>query len=426
LGSLYRLTAQSVRYATEPGLYADGGGLYLRVAFGGSRAWVFIFQWTGRRREMGLGGVNSVTLARAREKAAEARAMVADDIDPIAARRAKKAIPTFGAVADEFIALRSATAKSDKSVARWKRCIGDGGYAEPIRGRRVNTIGSDEILAVIRPIWLEKAETAKGVRTYIEGVLDLAKSQGYRTGENPARWDGHLANLLPSQSQQTKHHGAVPWKAMPAFWAELVARRPTTAVKALKFTILTAARTGEVIGARVGEVDFTRRVWTVPAERMKGGVEHQVALSDAAVAIAKEAASGKKPSDFLFPGQKPGRPLSNMAMLKLLKDDMGRTETVHGTARSSFRDWAGDATDYPREIAEMALAHTVGNAAEQAYRRGTALSKRANLMADWARYLGALSAPCVAVARPVGRAEPKRRRDVRRDIPGQVVLFENA
>lgn len=423
MGTLYRLTAQSVRFASKPGLYADGGGLYLRVAFGGSRAWVFIFQWVGRRREMGLGGVNSVTLARAREKAAEARAMVADDIDPIAARRAKKAIPTFGEVADEFIALRSVTAKSAKSVARWKRCIGEGGYAQSIRGRRVNAVGTDEVLAVLRPVWLDKQETAGDLRSYIEGVLDLAKSNGQRSGDNPAAWEGHLENLLAAQSQKTKHHGAVPWQEMPTFWAELAARRPTTSAKALKFTILTAARTGEVIGARVVEIDFIRRVWTVPADRMKAGVEHQVALSDSALAIAKEAAAGKLPDDFLFPGQKPGAGLSNMAMLKLLKDDMSRTETVHGF-RSSFRDWAGEATDYPREIAEMALAHSVGNATEQAYRRGRALDRRRGLMASWARYLGAEPANEVPIEQRVAGAEAEKKRPVSKALPGQVALFD--
>lgn len=428
--SIFRLTAQSVKSAIEPGLYSDGGGLYLRVAAGGSRSFVFIFQWHGRRREMGLGGLDSVTLARAREKAAAARAMVADDIDPIAVRRAARAVPTFGTVADEYIHLRSATARSDKSIARWKRSLGQGGYSEPIRDQRVDTIDTPDVLAILKPLWLDRRETARVLRSHIEGVLDLAKSNEQRKGENPARWVNHLENLLPAQTQKVKHHGAIPWQEMPEFWRTLAARNRTTSVQALRLTILAATRTGETIFAKVKELDLDAKIWTVPAERMKSGAEHQIPLSEAALAIAREAAEGKGPDDYLFPGQKFGAPLSNMAMLKLLKNDMSVDSTVHGTARSSFRDWCGDATDYPREIAEMALAHAVGDATELAYRRGRALSRRARLMEDWAAYLGAgafekaVEQPPAAPAEPpAAPAEPIAKRAGRRDCVGQTKLF---
>jgi len=418
--SLYRLTAQTAKSALKPGVYSDGGGLYLRVAQGGSRSWAFIFFWHQRRREMGLGGTDSVSLARAREKAAAYRAMVADGVDPIAARNAERAIPTFGAVADEFIELRSAATKSDKSVARWKRCVGQGGYAEPIRGYRVDTVQVENVLAVLKPIWLEKPEAARGVRTYIENVLDLARARGWRKGsENPAALKGNLEHMLPKRPSGG-HHAAMPYSDVGEFITSLRARDATSA-RALEFLILCASRSGEVRLATWSEFDLAAALWTIPAERMKAGKAHRVPLSPRAIELLNQFGVGA-PDEFIFAGKKPGAPLSVMAFDMLMRR-LGREETVHGF-RSSFRDWAGDKTTFPREIAEMALAHAVGDSVERAYRRGDALAKRRALMEEWGAYLAGASEPAdvpavEAAARPASAAP--RRRSI--EVPGQVALF---
>ena len=418
--SLYRLTAQTAKSALKPGVYSDGGGLYLRVAQGGSRSWAFIFFWHQRRREMGLGGTDSVSLARAREKAAAYRAMVADGVDPIAARNAERAIPTFGAVADEFIELRSAATKSDKSVARWKRCVGQGGYAEPIRGYRVDTVQVENVLAVLKPIWLEKPEAARGVRTYIENVLDLARARGWRKGsENPAALKGNLEHMLPKRPSGG-HHAAMPYDDVSTFVAGL-RERDATSARALEFLILCASRSGEVRLATWSEFDLAAALWTIPAERMKAGKAHRVPLSPRAIELLKQFGVGA-PDEFVFAGKKPGAPLSVMAFDMLMRR-LGREETVHGF-RSSFRDWAGDKTTFPREIAEMALAHAVGDSVERAYRRGDALAKRRALMEEWGAYLAGASEPAdvppVEAAARSASAAPRRRSI---EVQGQVALF---
>lgn len=261
-------------------------------------------------------------------------------------------------------------------------------HAAPLREKRVDEIGTDDVLAVLKPIWVEKNETASRLRGRIERILDAAAAKGHRDPDkrNPAAWKGHLEHFLPRKRKTDKgHHGAVPWADMPAFWATISARRSSASLRALQLTILTAARTGETIGAKLAEFDLATKVWTVPATRMKMAAEHQVALSAPALAIVEEMAVGRAPGDFLF-GRAGDKPLSNMAMLRFMQDELGREETVHGF-RSSFRDWAGDATDFPRELAEMALSHTVGDDVELAYRRGRALEKRRPVMEAWARYL---------------------------------------
>jgi integrase len=384
--SINRLTFKSVQSLKLPGMHADGAGLYLRVTKAGSKQWVFVFHWRGRRREMGLGGFNAVSLARAREKAAQARAQVADEIDPIIARDAKRELPTFGHIADEFVVNRSASVRSDKSVARLERILSEGGYLDALRPKRVDHIDVDDVLGVLKPIWTEKADTAAMVRGYIENVLDAARAKGFRHGENPARWKGHLDHLLPARKRLTKgHHAAIPFVDLPDFLGDLRANT-SVAARGLEFLILTAARSGEVFGATWSEMDLPNKVWTVPASRMKAEREHRVPLSDAAIKVLGQLPRLGK-TGFILPGAKPDKPLSNMAFSMVMRRLGYDRFTVHGM-RSAFRDWAGDATAHPREVIEAALAHTLGDQAELAYRRSDALDKRRVLMNDWAAYCG--------------------------------------
>ncbi len=365
-------------------MYADGAGLHLKVTKAGSKQWVFIYRFQARRREMGLGGLLSVSLARAREKAADARAQVADGQDPLSLKRAKAMVPTFGEVADEFMATHKAALRSDKSVARQRRVLGDKGYAGLLRSRLVSSIDTEAVLEVLKPIWSAKPETATIARGYIERVLDAAKAKGYRAGENPARWRGHLDHLLAARQRLKRgHHAAMPYAQMPAFVARLRERKVSSAL-GLELLILTAARSGEVLNATWGEFDVEARIWTLPASRMKAGREHRVPLSERAVEILKALEIGKAGA-YLLPGREDGKPLSNMAFEMLLRRMGGGDFTVHGM-RSAFRDWAGEETEFPRELAEAALAHVVGGAVEQAYRRGDALEKRRRLMDAWAAY----------------------------------------
>lgn len=383
-----KLSPRRVATISTPGRHSDGGGLYLVVDPSGAKRWTFLFRWrlpvqtgAGKLREMGLGSAAAVTLARAREKAADARALVADRIDPIAAKRANSAVPTFGAMADEVIATRSADLRSDKSKARWKRALET--YAVTLRPLTVDMISTEHVLGALKPIWSEKPETAQKARGYIEAVLDAAKAKGHRAGENPARWKGHLDHLLPrGQKLSRGHHAALPFADLSAFVTELRARDAVSGW-ALEFLILTAARTGEVLGATWPEVDLAAKTWTIPAGRMKAGTEHRVPLTARAVELLEQAT--KLQGEFVFAGPKPGAPLSSMSMSMLLRR-MERTQiTVHGF-RSTFRDWAGETTNFPREVVEAALAHTVGDQTERAYRRADALEKRRKLMEAWARY----------------------------------------
>jgi integrase len=371
----------------KPGRHSDGGGLYLSVGPGEARRWVFLFRWNGRLREMGLGSFNDVTLARAREKARDARELVADGVNPLDAKRALKAIPTFGTLADEFVAAKRGEWVNAKHQEQWASTLKT--YAAPLRPIRVDRIDFNAVLAVLQPIWAEKPETASRVRGRIERVLDAAKARGFRAGENPARWRGYLEHHLPKRQILSRgHHAALPYAEVPAFVARLRERSGSAAL-ALEFAILTAARSGEVRGATWAEFDLKAKVWTVPGSRMKTKREHRVPLSDRAVEIVTELKPLAKgdPAALVFPSPSGGQ-LSDAAFDALLKR-MGVERgalTAHGF-RSSFRDWAGEVSTFPRELAEAALAHVVGDATERAYRRGDALQKRRKLMESWAAFV---------------------------------------
>lgn len=389
--ALHKLSARAVETATKPGRYSDGGGLYLAIDDARKR-WLFLFTAAGKRREMGLGaaGKGGVSLADARKAAAEARALVQAGRDPIEERRrAEEAplvapkVPTFGELADRVVADMADGWRNEKHRAQWKMTLTR--YAAPLRPRLVDEISTEHVLEVLKPLWLEKPETASRLRGRIERVLDAAKALGHRSGENPALWRGHLERLLPKRRKLSRgHHPAMPFADVPNF-IERLREAPGMAARCLEFTILTAARSGEAYGARWREIDLEARVWTVPAERMKAGREHRVPLGDRALRILAELRDARPhaPGDaFVFPGAKPGRPLSIMAMDMLLRRMGADAFTVHGF-RSSFRDWAGECTPFPREVAEAALAHVIGDETERAYRRGDALEKRRKLMEAW-------------------------------------------
>ncbi len=388
------LSARSVETIKKPGMHADGGGLYLHVSASGARSWVYRWMRDGRSHDMGLGtaGPDDVTLAKARELASKARAVVRDGGNPIAARKAARLQQkieaaksmTFDACAGAYIEAHKAGWRNPKHAAQWPATLAS--YAYPLFGELpVQAVDTGLVMKVLEPIWTTKPETASRVRGRIEAVLDWATARGYRQGENPARWRGHLENLLPKKSKvrAVAHHAALPYAELGSFMAELCGQEGIAA-RALEFTILTAARTGEVIGARWDEINFAERLWTVPPERMKAGKEHRVPLSAPALAILEKMQEIRH-TDFLFPGHRGSRPLGPMAMVQLLKR-MGRTDlTVHGF-RSSFADWVTERTNFPREVVEIALAHTIENRVEAAYRRGDLFQKRRQLADAWARY----------------------------------------
>ena len=382
-----RLPPRAAATITEPGRHADGGGLYLVVGQGQSRKWVFRFKWHGRLVDMGLGAAASVTLAKARERAGDARKLLVDGINPLEAKRADQTVPTFGEMADRLVADLGPQWRNEKHRAQWKTTLEkDAAKLRPIPVDKVETA---DVLAVLKTIWSTKPETASRLRGRIERVLDAAKAKGFRSGENPARWRGHLDHLLPKRQKLTRgHHAALPFEKVPGFITELRAREAVAAM-ALEFAIYTAARSGEVRDATWAEIDLAAKVWTVPADRMKAGREHRVPLSARAVEILEKARdlSSGEPDAVVFPGIKSGSSLSDAAFDRLLKR-MGFKSgelTPHGF-RSSFRDWAGEASTFPRELAEAALAHVVGDATERAYRRGDALEKRRKMMDAWARF----------------------------------------
>jgi integrase len=383
--TLNRLSARKVVNATKPGRYVDGGGLHLFVREDGSRQWVFRYAYGGKQRDMGLGALRDVTLAEARQRAAVAREHVRQGRDPKAerdaARRAAGGIPTFGQVADELVDGIEHGFRNEKHRAQWRMTLKE--YAKPLRSKPVDQIATADVLAVLQPIWQTKPETASRLRGRIERVLDAARAKGHRSGENPARWRGHLDSLLPKRPKLTRgHHAAVPFNDVPAFMAKL-GGESGVAARALELTILTAARTGETIGAKPEEIDLDAKVWTIPASRMKAGREHRVPLCGRAVSILREMLKLRSGA-FVFPGAKPNKPLSQMALAMALRR-LHPGVTVHGF-RSAFRDWAGERTHFPREVAEAALAHVVGDATERAYRRGDALEKRRKLMDAWAAF----------------------------------------
>lgn len=375
----------------KPGMHADGGGLWLQVTDSGARSWVFRFTLRGRSREMGLGSLSTVNLAEAREAARAGRQQLREGIDPIEARQARRdavataAIPrtVFAECAASFITANAPEWKNAKHADQWRNTLAT--YVYPKLGKRpVADIGTDDVVAVLEPIWTTKTETATRVRQRIEAVLDYATVRRLRSGENPARWGGHLDMLLPKPAKVRKveHHPALHYSDAAEFMAKLRAQAGVGA-RALEFAILTAARTGEVIGATWGEVDLDGKVWAVPGERMKAGREHKVPMCTRAVDILKGVAGDR--TGWLFPGQGGKKPLSNMSLAAVLKR-MGRADiTAHGF-RSTFRDWASETTNYPHEVVEMALAHAIKDKTEKAYRRGDLFAKRAQLMAAWSAY----------------------------------------
>ena len=399
---LHKLTARTVESAKQ-GRHADGGGLYLNVA-STRKSWVFVYIRQGRRREMGLGSAATVTLAEARRKAEEARRQLADGVDPLEAKKAaerEQRAPAFGAFVDDYLETMRASWRNDKHAAQWAMTLGRArdkegkltkrGYCLGLANLRLDEITTDDVLKELRPIWNEKPETANRIRGRIETILDAAKAAGYRDGPNPALWRGHLALLLPRRKKLHRgHHAAMPYSDVPTFVAKLREAKGVGAM-ALEFAILTAARSGEVRGATWSEISLDDRLWVIPARRMKAGREHRVPLTERAIAILEHAALLRRPAAgddseaLVFPSAKVGRPLSDMTLTAILRR-MGLGHfTVHGF-RSSFRDWAGDETHFPREVAEAALAHVVGGV-EGAYRRGDALEKRRELMRAWGAFL---------------------------------------
>jgi integrase len=373
-----RLSARGLPGITKPGRHADGGNLYLVISPNGGRRWTFLYRWRGKPTEIGLGSARDVPLARARELATAARARLAEGLDPRSVRNAADG-KTFGEVAAALFESMESSWRNPKHRQQWQNTLRD--HASPLRPVPVNEITTEDVLAVLQPIWSTKAETASRVRGRIERILDAAKAKGLRSGENPARWRGHLDQLLPKRKRLARgHHPAMAYIDVPALMAQL-RKREAMAALALEFAILTAARSGEVLGARRQEFDVAAKIWIVPPERMKTGREHRVPLSDRALEIV----TGMGEGDFVFPGQRRGKPLSPNAMAKILERMHVNDAVVHGF-RSSFRDWSGNETHFPREVCEAALAHVIENKAEAAYRRGDALDKRRELMAAWAKY----------------------------------------
>ena len=387
--SIHRLTAVKVNALKRPGYHADGAGLYLKIQDGGSRSWVYRFMLNGRRRDCGLGKHPAISLAHARQLAEDCRRVVASGVDPIEQRAAERAAErakaanqmTFEQCGREFFGAHEPAWTNAEHRRQWLATLAS--YVFPLIGPQpVAAVDTAAVLNVLTPIWNEKPETANRIRGRIETVLDWAKTKGYRDGENPARWRGHLQHTLPAtrKLQPIVHFAALPYHEVGDLMAALREQTSITA-RALEFLILTASRAGEVRGARWDEIDVDDSMWVLPPGRMKSGRKHRVPLSPRAIAIVMEMAEVRQ-SEFVFFGTKLGRAISRNTMTVLVHR-MGYECTTHGF-RSTFRDWAGECTSFPREIAEAALAHVTGNAVERAYRRGDAFEKRRVLMEQWA------------------------------------------
>jgi integrase len=393
--TINRLTAVKVTNTKGKGLYPDGAGLYLRVTKSGSKSWILRYKRDGARRDMGLGPVSAISLARARELAAEAGRQCLEGLDPIKVRDAERATAkrieagatTFRACAEKMIAAHEIGWRNPKKHATlWRNTLGT--YAYPIIGDLpIAVIDTALVMRVLEPIWAQKPETASRVRSRIEAVLDWAKvSGGLRDKENPARWRGHLAHLLPARSKvrRVRHHPALPYSEVPTFLEGLRSRTGISA-RAIEFIVLTAARTSEALRAAWDEIDLAARTWTVPATRMKGGKEHRVPLCARAIAILKEMQEIRQ-NELVFPGAKEGRPLSDMSLLMQLRD-LRPGVTTHGF-RSSFKDWASELTSFPDHVSEAALAHISGDKVRAAYARSDLFEKRRKLMEQWAAFCG--------------------------------------
>jgi integrase len=411
------LGALEVQRLTTPGMHFVGevAGLALLVSPTGARSWILRATIAGKRRDMGLGGFPDVTLADARRRARDLREQIDNGIDPIGQRREARAtlraaiakVMTFNQCVDAYLDAHSEAWRNLKHRQQWPNTLAT--YAGPIiGGLDVAQIDTGLVLKVLQPIWSEKTETASRLRGRIESVLSWATTAGYRSGENPARWKGHLENLLamPTKIAKVEHHPALPYRELGAFMADL-ANMPGMGARALEFAILTAARSGEVRGATWAEIDMDLALWTIPGERMKANNEHAVPLSDTALDLLRNQS---READLVFPGARAGRPLSDMSLTAVLRrmdpagaiwlDKDGRPITVHGF-RSTFRDWAAEQTAYPTEVVEMAMSHTITNKVEAAYRRGDLIEKRRRLMAEWAKY-------CATVGPAAGKVLPMR------------------
>jgi len=384
MATVKKLSARKVETA-GPGKHGDGGGLWLVVRKNGSRAWVFRYRRNGRERAMGLGPIDRISLVDARSLARDARRLLSKGKDPINERRAKKGrAPTFHEAAAAFIAAHEAAWRNPKHRQQWRNTLNT--YAAPVIGDLpVDEVQTTDVLRVLQPIWQTKVETASRLRGRIEKVLGWAAAQGFRSRENPARWRGHLDTLLPAPSKvkRVQHHAAMSWQEVPGFIVKLREQRGIAA-RALEFVIMTASRSGEVRGARWDEIDLDAGTWTIPGERMKADREHRVPLSDEVVRLLRGLPRFEG-SEYVFPSPRTGRPLSDSALTKVLRD-LGFDVTAHGF-RSSFRDWCAETTRYPREVAEMALAHAIPSAVEAAYRRGDLFEKRRKMMNAWSDFI---------------------------------------
>jgi integrase len=391
-----RLSARTVQTLTAEGKHHDGGGLYLVIDPKGKR-WVLRYQIRKRRREMGLGPFPLISLARARELAEDARRTVAEGVDPIQARKVAGGVPSFGEIADRLIAELSPGWRGKATAANWKRSLVS--QSAKLRPMPVSEVTAEDVLEVVKPVWTALPESGGKLRERIERVLDAATAAGYRVGENPARWKGNLQHRLPPRQKLTKgHHRAISWKDVPELMQRLMDNGSVGAL-AMMWTILTVAREGMTIGAAWREIDGD--LWIIPASRMKEGAEHRVPLAPEALDVLAKVRPRRrapKPAEPIFPGARPGSFMSNATMDAVLRR-LGVDATPHGF-RSTFRDWAGDCTEHPREVAEMALAHKVGSDVERAYRRSDALEKRRRLMADWAKF-------CLTPPTRAGPANPQ-------------------
>ncbi len=389
-----KLSVARIKTLTKPGRYGDGDGLWLQVRNSDARSWLFRYTRDGRARAMGLGEYPVIGLAEARDAALAARRHLANGIDPLAAREAGRAAKrqeavagiSFRAVAELYIKAHSPTWRNEKHRAQWGSTLT--AYAYPHFGDKpVAAIGTGDVMAALDRLWHEKPETAARLRGRIETVLDYAGTREWRRGENPARWRGHLQNLLPARAKvrAVEHHAALPWAETAAFVAALRGREGVAA-RALEFAVLTAARSGEVRGATWGEIDLQAAVWSIPSGRMKAGKEHRVPLSDAALTLLRGMRNGSPdPASLVFPGAAGTKPLSDMSLTSVLRRMERADLTAHGF-RSTFRDWASERTAYEPHVVEKALAHAIGSKVEAAYRRGDLFDKRRRLMADWAAF----------------------------------------
>lgn len=386
-----RLTAKKVKDAKGPALLNDGVGLYLQVTPAGSKSWLFRYRWQKKRPQLGLGSYPTVSLADARRKAEEARGYLNErpkrNPREVWSRQSQMGnAQTFGEFTENFLARILESFRNEKHKYQWEQSLNS--YAKPIWALPLEEIDTVAILECLQPIWIEKHETAKRLRGRLERILDAAKAEGLREGENPARWRGHLQAILPEPKRVVEHYAAIPYEKIPSFIEDLMDTSAISAL-ALRFIVLTGARSSEGRGALWSEIDLEKQLWTLPPERMKGFRKHVVPLSGPALEVLSVAAAYRQ-SEFVFPGQLASKPISETSLRKLIRVRYpqkldGRWPTIHGL-RSTFRDWAGDKTSFSREVAELSIAHVAGDALERAYRRGDALDKRRALMDAWGAY----------------------------------------